>query len=89
MTRTGTSASALSKYLLSPLHTLLQVSTSSELVEGVYTGAISSDVILKHGDLGLGTFENLDGEMVVLDGRIYRARGDGTVSEALARRSRS
>jgi len=89
MTRTGTSASsivvsALAEYLHTPLHTLFQVSTSGALVEGVYTGAISSDVILKHGDLGLGTFENLDGEMVVLDGRIYRARGDGTVSEAPA-----
>jgi acetolactate decarboxylase len=87
MTRTGTSASsivaaALAEYFHTPLHTLFQVSTSGALVEGVYTGAISSKVILKHGDFGLGTFENLDGEMVVLDGLIYRARGDGTVSEA-------
>ncbi|WP_031357389.1 acetolactate decarboxylase [Caballeronia sordidicola] len=87
MTRTGSSASsivasALAGYFHTPLHTLFQVSTSGALVEGVYTGAISSDVILKHGDFGLGTFENLDGEMVVLDGRIYRARGDGTVSQA-------
>ena len=87
MARTGSSASsivasALAGYFHTPLHTLFQVSTSGALVEGVYTGAISSDVILKHGDFGLGTFENLDGEMVVLDGRIYRARGDGTVSQA-------
>ena len=87
MTRTGTSASsivasALAEYFHTPLHTLFQVSTSGALVEGVYTGAISSEVILKHGDFGLGTFENLDGEMVVLDGHIYRARGDGTVTEA-------
>jgi acetolactate decarboxylase len=87
MTRTGTSASfivasALAEYFRTPLHTLFQVSTSGALVEGVYTGAISSEVILKHGDFGLGTFENLDGEMVVLDGHIYQARGDGTVSEA-------
>jgi acetolactate decarboxylase len=89
MTRTGASASsvvaaALAEHFHTPLHTLFQVSTSGALVEGVYTGAISSDVILKHGDFGLGTFENLDGEMVVLDGHIYRARGDGTVSEAPA-----
>ena len=32
--------------------------------------------------VGLGTFEGLDGEMVVLDGRIYQAKGDGTVLEA-------
>lgn len=89
MTRTGTSASsivaaALAEYFHTPMHSLFQVSTSGALVEGVYTGAISSEVILKHGDFGLGTFENLDGEMVVLDGRIYRARGDGTVCEVPA-----
>ncbi|RFU44398.1 acetolactate decarboxylase [Paraburkholderia sp. DHOC27] len=87
VTRTGTTASsivasALAEYFHTPLHTLFQVSTSGALVEGVYTGAVSSEVILEHGDFGLGTFENLDGEMVVLDGHIYRARGDGTVSEA-------
>jgi acetolactate decarboxylase len=85
--KTGASASsivaaALAEHFRTPLHTLFQVSTSGALVEGVYTGAVSSEVILRHGDFGLGTFENLDGEMVVLDGHIYRARGDGTVSEA-------
>jgi acetolactate decarboxylase len=39
---------------------------------------------LQHGDFGLGTFENQDGEMVVLDGRVYRIQGNGTVSEAPA-----
>jgi alpha-acetolactate decarboxylase len=32
--------------------------------------------------VGLGRFEGLDGEIVVLDGRIYQAKGDGTVLEA-------
>ena len=27
--------------------------------------------MLNYGDFGIGTFENLDGEMVVLDGAIY------------------
>jgi alpha-acetolactate decarboxylase len=66
MTRTGTSASsvvaaALAEYFHTPLHTLFQVSTSGALVEGEYTGAISPEVILKHGNFGLGTFESLDG----------------------------
>ena len=39
---------------------------------------------MQHGDFGLGTFENQDGEMVVLDGRVYRIQGNGTVSEAPA-----
>src|SRR3954471_9287639 len=54
------------------MSTLYQISTSSALVEGVYSGPVSSSVLLEHGDFGLGTFENLDGEMVVLDGEIYQ-----------------
>jgi acetolactate decarboxylase len=35
----------------------------------------------EHGDLGLGTFENLDGEMVIVDGRFFQIRSDGSVTE--------
>jgi hypothetical protein len=59
---------ALSQYLNKPIHTLFQVSTSGALVAGIYSGAVSSGPILQHGDFGLGAFENLDGEMVILDG---------------------
>jgi acetolactate decarboxylase len=87
VTRTGGSVSdivesALRAYLKASSHTLFQVSTSGALVEGVYSGAVSAEVVLQHGDFGLGTFEHLDGEMVVLEGRVYHARGDGTVLEA-------
>lgn len=75
---------ALSQYLNGPIHTLFQVSTSGALVAGLYSGAVSSGLILEHGDFGLGTFENLDGEMVVLDGHVYRVQGNGKVSEAPA-----
>src|SRR6476646_10579187 len=54
------------------MSTLFQISTSSALVEGVYSGSIPSSVLLEHGDFGLGTFEDLDGEMVILDGQIYQ-----------------
>jgi acetolactate decarboxylase len=40
---------------------------------------VSSRFLLNYGDFGLGTFENLDGEMVVLDGAIYQVRSDGEV----------
>ena len=62
--------------------TLFQVSTSGALVEGVYQGAVSVARLLEHGDFGLGTFDALDGEMVVLEGKCHQARGDGTVAEA-------
>lgn len=75
-------AAALAEYLGTPIHTLFQVSTSGALVAGVYAGAVTVKSILEHGDFGLGTFANLEGEMVVLDGRAYQVRGTGAVSEA-------
>jgi acetolactate decarboxylase len=71
----------LSRYLGIPLHTLFQVSTSGALVQGVYERAVSSNLLLNYGDFGLGTFENLDGEMVVLDGAIYQIRSDGKATK--------
>jgi acetolactate decarboxylase len=62
--------------------TLYQVSTANALVEGIYEGAIRVGTLRKHGDLGLGTFENLDGEMVILDGHFFQIRSDGSVREA-------
>src|SRR6202048_638903 len=73
---------ALSQYLALPVHTLFQVSISGALVAGVYDREVSIKSILEHGDFGLGTFANLDGEMVVLDGRAYQVQGTGRVSEA-------
>lgn len=55
---------------------MYQISTSSALVEGVYAGSVSSSTLLKHGNFGLGTFEALSGEMVVLDGLIYQIAGE-------------
>jgi len=83
--RTNESAvitAALSKYLGVPLHTLFQVSTSGALVAGVYDREVSVKSILEHGDFGLGTFANLDGEMVVLEGRAFQVLGTGKVLQA-------
>lgn len=75
-------AAALAQYLKTPIHTLFQVSTSGALVAGVYTGVVSVQSLLQHGDFGLGTFANLDGEMVALEGRVYQVQGTGRVLEA-------
>jgi acetolactate decarboxylase len=72
---------ALAEYLAVTHHTLYQVSTATALVEGVYQGAVRVGTLREHGDLGLGTFENLDGEMVVVDGRFFQVRSDGSVRE--------
>src|SRR5580692_9328021 len=73
-------STALSQYLGKPLHTLFQVSTSAALVEGLYQGAVRVSRLLCHGDFGLGTFIDLDGEMVVLEGVCYRISSDGVVT---------
>lgn len=62
--------------------TLFQVSTSGALVEGIYDGVVSVATLEEHGDFGLGTFADLNGEMVALDGHFFQARSDGTVVEA-------
>ena len=72
---------ALAEYLQVAHHTLYQVSTATALVEGIYQGAVRVGTLREHGDLGLGTFENLDGEMVVVDGHFFQVRSDGSVRE--------
>jgi acetolactate decarboxylase len=73
---------ALSEHLNKAIHTVFQVSVSGALVAGVYDREVSVQEILEHGDFGLGTFANLDGEMVIVDGHVYQVQGSGRVSEA-------
>src|SRR6476469_1587544 len=72
---------ALAEYLQIAHHTLYQVSTTTALVAGIYQGAVRVGTLREHGVLGLGTFEDLDGEMVVLDGQFFQVRSDGSVRE--------
>lgn len=72
---------ALAEFLGVGNHTMYQVSTAGALVEGVNQGAVSVGTVRQHGDFGLGTFDGLDGEMVLLDGSVYRVRSDGSVDE--------
>jgi acetolactate decarboxylase len=62
-------------------HVLFQASTIGALLDGAYEGDLSFAELAEHGDLGLGTLNGLDGEMIALDGRFYRADVDGTVGE--------
>lgn len=58
---------------------LYQVSTIDALMQGVFDGIIPASDLEKHGDMGIGTLEGLDGEMVAVDGYYYQVRSDGTV----------
>lgn len=58
---------------------MYQVSTLQALMLGYSRSVITVSELLKHGNTGLGTFEDVDGEMIVLDGTCYRATEDGSV----------
>lgn len=62
--------------------TVYQVALLQSLTQGYYDGIIKVSELKKHGDTGIGTFEGVNGEMIVIDGKVYQALGDGTVKEA-------
>lgn len=58
---------------------MYQVSTLQALMLGYSQSVATVSELLEHGDTGLGTFEDVDGEMIVIDGTCYRATEDGAV----------
>jgi acetolactate decarboxylase len=61
-------------------HVLYQVSTINALSAGLYGGVTTFQELRAHGDTGLGTFEDLDGEMIGIEGEFYQVRFDGSTS---------
>ena len=59
---------------------IYQVSTLQALALGYSRAVISAGELLKEGDTGLGTFEDVNGEMIVMDGHCYRADQNGNVT---------
>jgi acetolactate decarboxylase len=63
-----------------PRHELFQTSTVQALLAGGYDGDVTLEEVLEHGDLGLGTLDGLDGELIVLDGEAWKAELDCTLT---------
>lgn len=63
-------------------HELFQTSTIEALLGGAFDGDVALSEILDHGDLGLGTLNGLDGELIVIDGKPFKANPDCTLSPA-------
>jgi acetolactate decarboxylase len=59
--------------------TITQISTIDALLAGDYDGSEKTSQLTKYGDFGIGTFDRLEGEMIVLDGRVYQAKADGRI----------
>src|ERR1700729_593256 len=62
-------------------HVLFQASTIGALLDGSFDGDLTFGELGERGDLGLGTLNGLDGEMVAVDGEFFRADVDGAVTE--------
>ena len=59
--------------------TLTQISTIDALMTGVYDGETTLSDLKGKGDFGVGTFNALNGEMILLDGEFYRVTATGAV----------
>ncbi|MBK4145207.1 acetolactate decarboxylase [Corynebacterium macginleyi] len=63
-------------------HSIFQNSLMSALLDGIYDGEMTISELLAKGNFGIGTFNGLDGEMIILDGTCYQLRGDGSARVA-------
>ena len=62
-----------------PHNTAHQHSTIDALLAGVYDGNITCSELTRYGDFGIGTFDKLDGEMLLLANHLYQIKSDGKV----------
>lgn len=58
---------------------IYQASFMQGLLSGYYDGVITVGELKEHGDTGFGVFDALDGEMIMVDGTVYRAASDSSV----------
>ena len=58
-------------------HEVFQTSTLAALLEGELEGDVTFGELAGHGDLGLGTFDGADGEMLMVDGEFFRCDVEG------------
>ncbi|OLN86995.1 Alpha-acetolactate decarboxylase [Colletotrichum chlorophyti] len=59
---------------------IFQYSIISALMDGVASKGLPISELVSHGNHGLGTFRHMVGEMIILDGKLYQMKSDGTVS---------
>ena len=59
---------------------MYQVSTLQALILGYSRTVINVGELIQKGDTGLGTFEDVNGEMIVMDGQCYRSDKNGNVT---------
>ncbi|MCX5681158.1 MAG: acetolactate decarboxylase, partial [Candidatus Omnitrophica bacterium] len=70
-------------HLTKNTNVLFQASTIGALAQGVYDGDMTYHELRTHGDFGIGTFDDLDGEMIALDNKFYQIKADGLIYPVL------
>jgi acetolactate decarboxylase len=70
------------------ISTLYEHGTLASLMAGNMDGTITVADLLKHGSTGIGTFNGLDGEVIILDGEVYQAVSDGHVNHMTDRQAK-
>lgn len=79
-------AQAPAKDYAVPDDEIFHYSVMEAMRNGVYRGAVTVGQLKRVGDFGIGTYNDLDGELVGLDGVFYRVAPDGKVAPAGADR---
>lgn len=62
-----------------PRGILFQFAVFEALLSGNFDGRMAISELQQHGDFGIGAFDRLDGELILLDGKLYQAKSDGKV----------
>ena len=62
-------------------NTLYTAGHASAFIGGLYDAVYPYTKVLKHGDFGLGAPDKLDGEVLILDGKIYQTQSTGKTFE--------
>jgi len=61
-------------WMRSMTDSVTQVSILDALLARKFDGCLPCRELLKYGDIGIGTYDRMDGEMIVVDGCLYQAR---------------
>ena len=61
---------------------LYQYSIIDALMAGVFDGDLTIGKLKNKGDFGIGTFNKVDGELMMHRGKVYKVKYDGSVQEA-------
>lgn len=62
-------------------HTITQVSILNALLARRFDGLVPCSDLLEHGDFGIGTYDRMDGEMILVDGTFFQGKAGGAIQK--------